>query len=119
MRSPPRRQQGFLDSIGMSSISQCCEAIGSCLSWAKRTCNPITSLMTAAVVSYISYVYVWHYYPWLATDSPFSAFIQTGIFIIFPTLIFWSLFQLLRTDPGFVTKKLLSETMARNGINEN
>ena len=40
------------------------------------------------------------------------------MFLIFPTLIFWTLFALLCGNPGYVTKALISRVLDENGINE-
>ena len=69
----------------------------------KRCLVPITSTLTVGVVSYISWVYLCIYCPFLDPDD---GLVLGIVFVFFPTLIFITLFRIICGDPGHVTKEL-------------
>ena len=69
----------------------------------KRCLVPITSSLTVGVVSYISWVYLYIYCPFLDPDD---GFVLGTVFVIFPTLIFIALLRIICGDPGHVTKEV-------------
>lgn len=64
---------------------------------------PITALLTVGVVSYISYVYIMIYVPRMEPDD---GFVLGAIFLVFPILIFITLFRIICGDPGHVTEEV-------------
>jgi hypothetical protein len=80
----------------------------------KRLVITLTSLLTVGVVGFISYVYLTVYLPILNMRYNFNgqvginkAHVAGAIFIIFPFMIYWVLAQIVLSDPGYVTKKMI------------
>ena len=92
----------------------------------------MTSLLTIAVVSYISYCYLWFYLPVLIDNDkmniefygipdvnieiPAKVYFMGGFFVIFPTYIFWVLGMIVFGDSGVVDKALISKIYRANKI---
>jgi len=41
-----------------------------------------------------------------------------SLFIVFPVYIFFALFMIVFSDPGYVTKKMIAEILTKNGIKQ-
>ena len=44
------------------------------------------------------------------------AYVAGPIFIIFPIMIYWVLAAIVLSDPGYVTKKMIQDILAKNDI---
>jgi hypothetical protein len=89
----------------------------------KNCLLPLTSLLTVAVVSYISFVYITVFLPMVSQDAnqraiPNLSWAIGAIFVMFPSYIFTALFFIVFSDPGYMTKKLQSDILKKNGIEE-
>ena len=78
---------------------------------------PITSLLTVGVVYYITMIYYTVYIPSLnelgeTSDANFHSI----VFAFFPVLIYWVLIQIICSDPGHVTPKLIDKILNKNGL---
>ena len=70
---------------------------------------PITSLLTVCLVGYISWTYFMDFLPLYAKYSSQPGAIILGLlFGIFPIMIYWVLFKIVISDPGFVTEKIVN-----------
>lgn len=93
----------------MERIKKICYAI-------KRLLITLTAGLTVGVVSFISYAYLTVYlnilnkrHEFHGGDGLSAAYIAGPIFILFPILIFWVLIQIVLSDPGYVTKKMVEQ----------
>ena len=76
----------------------------------------LTAFLTVGVVYFISTCYMNVYldvleirYNHNGREGINKGRILGSIFIIFPILIYWVLIQLVLSDPGYVTRKLVNE----------
>ena len=94
----------------------------------RRCLLPLSSLLTVAVVSYISYSYLWYYLPALIRaadinrekvkegdlehlEVPGSVLVLGAIFVMHPIFIFWTLGAIVCGDPGLVTRELVDKQL--------
>jgi len=91
----------------------------------RRFLIPLSSLLTVAVVSYISYSYLWFYLPAKIRaadinsdrinneedneelEIPWYVILLGTVFILHPFFIFWALIAIVCGDPGRATRKLV------------
>ena len=88
------------------------ERVSSSIDRLVRMLMPLTSLLTVAVVGYISYVYLFTYLPLIYMYaehdvhgySKFTVTLRAIFFIIWPFMIFWTLGAIVFGDAGVIDK---------------
>ena len=89
-----------------------------------RALMPLTSLLTVAVVGYISYVYLFTYIRllriYVLSDTlgytSFGVTLRAAFFLFWPTMIFWTLAAIVFGDAGVIDRKFIEKLYAENNI---